>query len=52
MKRTHINTKNLKAQEIYDGWGDFYQELATGWREKASKLQMRRWHKLRHQRQA
>lgn len=48
MKRPHIQTKTMRVQDVYDNWDDLYDEISSDWRQKAQRMQMRRWHKLRH----
>lgn len=48
MKRLHIQTKTIHAQDVYDNWDELYDEILTDWKNKSKRLQMRRWHKLRH----
>lgn len=47
MNRIHIQTKTMRAQEVYDNWDELYDEISSDWRQKAKRMQLRRWHKLR-----
>lgn len=48
MKRLHIQTKTMQAQDVYDNWDELYDEISSEWRAKSKRMQLRRWHKLRH----
>lgn len=48
MRRQHITIKNIRSQDVYDSWDELYDEISAEWQQKAKRMQMRRWHKLRH----
>lgn len=47
MRRPHLQTKNMKVQDLYENWDELYDDISSDWQDKAQRLQMRRWHKIR-----